>query len=194
MTSEMHVVRPRPDGADGIVSRAQRGDRTAIEALFQELDPDLRRYLGSAQPRDVDDLVGEVWLGVARSFATFEGDRAALRSWIFTIAQRRLIDHRRRRTFRQTEVMDLADIPSLAESGADREVIEQLGGQQAARIVRSLLPPGQADVVLLRVLGQFEVAEVAAILGRSDNWVRVTQHRGLRRLAERLRSPEEVTQ
>ena len=190
MINAMPAADTRSDDAPGLIARAQQGNRKAVEALFRELDPDLRRYLSSAARREADDLVGEVWLAVARSFATFEGDMSAFRAWIFTIAQRRLIDHRRRTSFRQTEVMDLGDLPSSDGSGADREVMDRLGGLDAASIVRSLLPAAHADVVLLRVLGQFEVGDVARILGRSDNWVRVTQHRALRRLADRL-SPRE---
>jgi RNA polymerase sigma-70 factor, ECF subfamily len=49
-----------------------------------------------------------------------------------------------------------------------------------------LLPRDQAEVVLLRVLGDLDADQVAEIMGRSANWVRVTQHRALRRLADRL--------
>ena len=38
----------------------------------------------------------------------------------------------------------------------------------------------------IAVVGDLSVDEVAAVLGKSPNWVRVNQHRGLRRLAERL--------
>jgi RNA polymerase sigma-70 factor, ECF subfamily len=56
-------------------------------------------------------------------------------------------------------------------------------------LVRSCLPADQAEVILLRVLGGLEVAEVAAIVGKRPGNVRVLQHRGLRLLAERLSEP-----
>jgi RNA polymerase sigma-70 factor (ECF subfamily) len=52
--------------------------------------------------------------------------------------------------------------------------------------VRTSLPRDQAEVILLRVVGGFDVAEVAAIVGKRPGNVRVLQHRGLRALAERL--------
>ena len=55
-----------------------------------------------------------------------------------------------------------------------------------AQIVR-LLRPDQADVVLLRIVADLSVEEVAVIVGKSAAAVRVTQHRALRRLAEQLR-------
>ncbi len=49
------------------------------------------------------------------------------------------------------------------------------------------LPPDQAEVVLLRILGGLSVREVAAITGKRPGTVRVLQHRALRRLAREVR-------
>ena len=46
------------------------------------------------------------------------------------------------------------------------------------------LPPDQAEVVLLRVLGELEVEQVADIVGKSKGAVRVAQHRALQRLQQ----------
>jgi RNA polymerase sigma-70 factor (ECF subfamily) len=48
------------------------------------------------------------------------------------------------------------------------------------------LPRAQAEVVLLRVVGGLDAAEVGAIVGKTPGAVRVLQHRGLSRLAEQL--------
>ena len=56
----------------------------------------------------------------------------------------------------------------------------------AVALVRSCLQREQAEVILLRVLGGLEVDEVAAIVRKRPGNVRVLQHRGLRRLAERI--------
>ena len=49
-----------------------------------------------------------------------------------------------------------------------------------------MLSGDQAEVLLLRVLADLDVDQVAAIMQRSPNWVRVTQHRAVRTLAKRL--------
>ena len=46
-----------------------------------------------------------------------------------------------------------------------------------------MLPPEQADVILLRVVEGLDVEEVAKALGRPPATVRSLQHRALRRLA-----------
>jgi len=48
--------------------------------------------------------------------------------------------------------------------------------------------------VLLRVVADLSVAEVATILGRREGTVRVLVHRGLKRLAERSRVTESPVQ
>ena len=63
---------------------------------------------------------------------------------------------------------------------------------QAALDLIASLPPEQADVVLLRVLGGFDAEEVGAIMGKRPGTVRVLQHRALAHLAKVL-SREVVT-
>ena len=75
----------------------------------------------------------------------------------------------------------------------DRDAIEHLSGAEAATWIRRLLPPDQAEVVLLRVVADLDAAAVGVVMGRSESWVRVTQHRALRRLADRLGAKLGVT-
>ena len=69
-------------------------------------------------------------------------------------------------------------------------VVDDVSSQEAVEIVIAGLPPEQAEVVLLRIVAGFTVAEVAAVTGRTPASVRVLCHRALRRL--RARFPEEV--
>jgi len=48
------------------------------------------------------------------------------------------------------------------------------------------LSSDQAEVVILRVIGDLGVDEVATIMGKRRGTVRVLQHRALRRLAQVL--------
>ena len=62
-------------------------------------------------------------------------------------------------------------------------MIERLSGQDAVDLITATLPDEHAELLMLRVLGELDVLHVAEVMGRSPNWVRVTQHRALRRLA-----------
>jgi RNA polymerase sigma-70 factor (ECF subfamily) len=79
----------------------------------------------------------------------------------------------------------LAATPSRAEDPAE-EVAALVDGSDAVRRIAALLPAVQAEIVLLRVVGELSVEEVAAIVGKRPATVRVAQHRALRRLAREL--------
>jgi RNA polymerase sigma-70 factor (ECF subfamily) len=64
-------------------------------------------------------------------------------------------------------------------------VEENLSTEATLRLIATL-PPGQAEVVTLRVVAGLSATAVAKIVGRRPGSVRILAHRGLRRLAEDL--------
>ncbi len=83
-------------------------------------------------------------------------------------------------------------MPSVAVADAADEAMEQLSTEEAIRRVAAL-PPDQAEVILLRVLGGLQVKDVARIVGKRPGAVRALQHRGLKKLS-RASSREAVTE
>jgi len=174
-----------------ILAGACAGDQGAAAVLFTDLQPRLLRFLRSAEPRVADDLASEVWVAMVQGLRSFEGDLAGFRSWVFTIARRRLADHRRTAVRRGTDPVDPHEFFSgradtATSSDTATMVMDQMSAQEAIDLISSSLPPEQAEVLLLRVIGELDVAHVAEVLDRTPNWVRVTQHRALRRLAEKM--------
>ena len=163
-----------------MLAAAISGEQRALAEIFRAYQPRLLRYLRAQEPGMADDLAAEVWLAVARG----------LGGWLFTIARNRLIEHRRRTARRRTEPLphDRLDGPVERGLGGDPAwlVLEQLGVQETVEMLVAGLAPDQAEAVLLRVLGAFDVTEVARIMGRSPGSVRVLCHRALKRLAAKM--------
>jgi RNA polymerase sigma-70 factor (ECF subfamily) len=185
------------DQFQGILTAAQDGGDWAVAILYRWLQPAVVSYLRARAGDDAEDLASETWLAVARALSTFSGDEAAFRSWVFTIAHRRLVDHHRASARRiRTRSLTPAEgdghegregpveLPGTDDPAA--EVVAAVTGDAAVRRIVALLPPDQAEIVLLRVVAGLPVDEVAAITGRRPGTVRVLQHRALRRLADRL--------
>lgn len=177
-------------GFPGLLAAARDGRQAALAEIFRAYQPRLLRYLRAQEPGMADDLAAEVWLAVARGLARFQGDEAGFRGWVFTIARHRLIEHRRRQARRRTDPLpaDRLDGPVERGWGGDPAwlVVEQLGVQQTIELLVADMAPDQAEALLLRVVGGFDVAEVARIMGRSPGSVRVLCHRALKRLAARM--------
>ena len=167
-----------------VLAAAQRGDERAAQSLFVQLQPRLLRFLKAHEPRAADDIAAEVWLAVATRITQFEGTWADFRAWFFTIARRRLADHRRTAVRRRTDVVE-AEVFELrpGRDNPEQAALDSLSGQDAARLITSSLSGDQAEVLLLRLLGDLDVDQVAGVMQRTPNWVRVTQHRAIRNLA-----------
>jgi RNA polymerase sigma-70 factor (ECF subfamily) len=164
---------------------SQRRDPAAVAALFRQFQPLLLRYLRVRVDRTVaDDIAGEVWAAVAAGIESFQGDDANVRAWLFTIARNRVNDHHRTAGRRRTD--PVAEVPDGFAADAETLAIDGVSGQEAVEMMRRHLTDDQLEVVLLRVLGDLDSAQVARLLDRPENWVRVTQHRAIQRLSARV--------
>ena len=170
---------------DDILVAAQAGAGWAFEVLYRDLAPTVTGYLrlhGAAEP---DDLASEVFLGVFNGLAGFSGDEDALRAWVFTIAHRRLVDDWRRRSRRPQVTDDDGGLAAHVGGDVEDDAFTSLGTESVHRIC-ALLPDDQRAVVLLRVLGDLTVEQVAQVMGRSVASVKALQRRGVRALGGEL--------
>ena len=172
---------------ESVLDAARVGAEWAFSVLYRDHNHLLLRYFAARVPGEADDLTAEVWLAAARRLGSFEGDAPAFRSWLFTIAHHRLVQHWRDRSRRprSERVDEIAEPLSGAPAGGDpAEVVgAALSAQDALRRIIAVLSPEQAEVVLLRILGGLDTDQVAAAIGKRPGAVRVLQHRALKRLA-----------
>jgi len=170
---------------DDLLAAAQAGAAWAFETLYRDLSPVVTGYLrlhGAAEP---DDLASETFLGVFTGLAGFRGDEDALRAWVFTIAHCRLVDDWRRRSRRPQAAADDRDLAGYVGGDVEDDAFTRLDAESVHRIC-GLLPDDQRAVVLLRVLGDLTVEQVAQVMGRSVASVKALQRRGLRTLRAEL--------
>ena len=175
------------DPLDEALDEARRGEEWGVVVLYRAFNAGLVQYLRHHVRGQEEDVASEVWAGAATLLPRFEGDARAFRALLFTLARRRSIDHYRR-TARRPSVVELGEVDE-AVGGPDLEtaVVADLSAQEAVEALVVGLTRTEAEVVLLRVVGDLSVDEVAGILGRSPGSVRVTQHRALQRLARKFK-------
>ncbi len=137
---------------------------------------------GAAEP---EDLTSDVFLGVFTGIDSFEGSETQFRSWVFTIAHRRLVDERRRLARRRwSPAGDLADL-ELTGGDVESDAFDVLGSQRVVEWCAGL-SADQRDVLVLRVVGDMTVDQVAAIVDKSPGAVKALQRRALSALRQQL--------
>ncbi|TDC63310.1 RNA polymerase sigma factor [Streptomyces hainanensis] len=171
------------------VHAAQEGDETAFRAVFRAVHPRLLGYVRTivAEP-DAEDVTAEAWLHISRDLQRFSGDADRFRGWTARIARNRALDHLRARGRRPQEYRAdedvLADLPSSADTA--EEAMNALATTRALALVAEL-PQEQAEAVVLRTMFGLDAKRAASLMGSRPGAVRTANHRGLRRLAQRLR-------
>ncbi len=168
---------------DAVIRDARQGSDRAMARLYADLQPRLLRFFEARTGDAAEDLAQDTWISVAQQLGSFEGDEPMFRSWFFTIAYRRFVDHCRRSGRRP-------DTPTAREALEPlAPVIEHddnVSGGEALRALLASMTEEQAEIVLLRVVAGLSVDEVAAIVGKKPGAIRVVQHRALRRAASVL--------
>ena len=158
---------------------------------YRALAPAVLGYLRAQRAPDPEDVLGEVFLQVARDIGRFDGDDEALRRWVFSITHNRLIDARRRAARRPvTADADVPDRPGgrdPAAGGPDPGLVAALAS----------LTPDQREVVVLRFVADLSVESTASVTGTTPGAVKALTHRALGKLqgllAEAGAATEEIS-
>ncbi|GAA2405877.1 hypothetical protein GCM10010433_00380 [Streptomyces pulveraceus] len=171
------------------VLAAQDGDEDAFRTVYRAVQPRLLGYIRTlvGEP-DAEDVASESWLQIARDLDRFSGDADRFRGWAARIARNRALDHLRMRGRRPAVGGDESELSEkAAESDTADEAMESLAtGRTLSLIAR--LPQDQAEAVVLRVVVGLDAKSAAQTLGKRPGAVRTAAHRGLKRLAELLRT------
>ena len=169
----------------GRLRAAQQGDEDAFAAIWREFQPGLLRYLFVKASPVAEDLAADTWIRVLRALPSFEGDENGFRAWLYTTARNRMIDWFRgaERRVQLIEDSKLAVMP--ASNSVEADASERSDTDAALKLI-GMLPPDQAEAVMLRIVAGLDCAAVATIMNRSAGAVRVLCHRGLRRLESML--------
>jgi len=173
-----------PSGAPSILQRLASGESRAMEACLAQygglVQVLARRHL--ANVGDVDDGVQEVFIALWQCAERFDPQRGSELAFVATLAQRKLIDHRRKAYAHKRVVLNAGATAEPRTSA--RPTIDE-DAREADRVLRSLSPDVQDALVLSLYHGR-SFTSVAASLGAPTGTVKSWASRGLNRLRERL--------
>lgn len=164
--------------ADPWVDAARRGDG-GFDEIYRWLAGPVTAFARVRGVRDAEGLANETFLRVFRSIDRFDGDGAALRSWVFSIARNLVIDSHRAAA-RRPSLVD-TPVPERQVEGADTAALRNLATRDLDELL-GVLTDEQREVVVLRLVADLSLAETAEIVQRPVTAVKRLQARALRTL------------
>ncbi len=172
------------------VEAARGGSVLAFERIYRALSPSIASYLRWNGVVDVESVTNEVLAQVHRNLHRFTGDAASFRSWAFTIAHHRMVDDRRA-TGRRPALADAEIAETTVVGDAEEDALAVLSDERLRQLL-DRLSPDQRDVLLLRIVADLSLEDVAVALGKRRGAIKSLQHRALATL-RRFLDGEEAT-
>ena len=172
-----------------LVELAKQGNAPAFGEIYHRHVSIVYHYaytlLGNRS--EAEDLTAETFLRALQAIKQYRWTGRPLSSWLLTIA-RNLGLSQLRRTRRTKDAFRLEPASTFSDA-AEARFAHGVDIQELRRAVATLSPV-EREVIILRFVLDFDYPQVAQVVGKSVNNVRVIQHRALRRLHKKLAPAE----
>ena len=163
--------------------------------LFRKYAPGLLTYarMRVSSPEDAEDLVVEVFVAALQqaNFAALAEKEQQL--WLWRVTRNKVIDAYRRAKTRQNVTLEHTADDLFADemSSPEYSALRQEDYMELYTHLQSL-PPLQQQILRMRFGQDLSSREIAAMLGKQENAVRVTLSRSLNLLRNSYRRRREV--
>lgn len=157
------------------------GNAAAYERLLQAAARRLRSYFARRLGTDhseLEDLVQDTLIAIHRRRGSYD-PALPFTPWLHAIGRYKLSDHFRRRGIRRQVPLDDVEEPAADEAEAC------LAAADVERLLRDLPEKHRRSIRLTRIEGH-SIAETAEMTGQSPSGVKVSVHRGMKRLMARV--------
>jgi RNA polymerase sigma-70 factor, ECF subfamily len=161
----------QPDEVDParIIARCRENDRSALGELYRHYRNDALRCIRHAvrDPRDVDDILQEAFVEVARSIRSFEG-RSSFESWLRSVCARTALRHMKRRARQVGESEQDVDERAERQLTSSDDPAEGYERRERARRIGRLLEqiaPKKRMVLILHDFEGISPKEISTMVG-----------------------------
>ena len=170
-----------------LLKAARNLDKDALATIFDQYSPSVYKFISRLvhDPVLSDQIVAAVFVRLIEEISAGRGPRANLRTYLYQIAYRLVVER-----FRDLHPRSLLEV-SIRLHDKDKSLpqtqIDERGMMEALiSTINSELSEDQRMVIILRFLEDFSLKEIAEILGKEVNNVKVLQTRGIARLKKAM--------
>jgi RNA polymerase sigma-70 factor, ECF subfamily len=168
-----------------LIAKIAKGDRSAMEALFARYRVRVFKFVLRMVRNEAtaEELNSDVFVDIWRQAGTFEG-RAAVSTWIFSIARFKALNALARRT---EDELDEAKAETIEDNADDPETA--LAKKDKAAVLRqclAALSSEHREIVSLVYYQHKSVEEVSGIVGIPEATVKTRMFYARKKLSELL--------
>jgi RNA polymerase sigma factor (sigma-70 family) len=172
-----------------IISQVLMGDQSAYAILVERYQnyvfTIVLRYVKGRE--DAEEVAQDIFIKAYRSLADFKGT-AKFSTWLYTITTTTCITFLRKKKL-EMHSLDNEKVFAVADNldgGMSANQIEQKSKIAMVNSAINLLSPDDAQVITLFYKGEQTLEEIAQVLGKEVNAVKVQLHRARTRLKEKM--------
>lgn len=171
---------------DLLLARRARRDPAAVDEVLRRLWPQVRRavYLILGPHPEAEDMTHQCLLEIMESIGNYHG-AGSLEGWARKIVYRVVMRGAKRMRRRERTFEDGFEEGAISRSNPEREAVSQRLSDILLEHLR-LLPVERQTTLVLRLIYEYSVAEVAEITGVRVNTTRGRIREGLRQLRESI--------
>lgn len=148
-----------------------------LETLYREIQPKIYAffYLKTSNQAVAEDLTHDVFYEACKGIHTFAG-KSTLQTWLYSIAKNILKKYYRSNKYKENLYLKLQKESTDQERSTEDIFLQDEEARHLIQKIQSLddLPK---EIVILRMYGELSFKEIAQLIGKSENYARVTFHR-----------------
>ena len=160
----------------------------SMNDIYQQYAKSVYRFLMSKTRNEdlAEELTQETFYQAIRSIDKFDGS-CKLSTWLFGIAKNQFFNYSRKNPVLQ----DISEYQEELESDekVDDKVITSFERVELIRLLHNC-PEPYREVLYQRIFGNLSFREIGEVLGKSENWARVTYYRGKEKLKKGMMENE----
>ncbi len=159
-------------------------DKVKFDEIYRENAAMIYKYLCglTGDSELAEELTQETFFQAVKGIDKFRGD-CKISVWLCGLAKNLWYKELEKRSRHKTTLLD-DTIPS--NENVENKTLDYLEKVEVFRLMHNL-DDVTREVMYLRLAGELQFSEIAAILGKTENWARVTYYRGKQKIMKGMK-------
>lgn len=157
----------------------------SMDEIYQKYAQMVYKYLLSLTHNSdiAEELTQETFYQAIKSIDKYD-ESCKISTWLCAIAKNQLLAY-----YRKHQSVDELEDTSVLYPSAEVEIMDAMGQMELLKRLHGCPEPFR-EILYLRIFGNLSFKDIGEIIGKTENWARVTYYRGKERLRKELEEDE----